>query len=81
MKAEHSDKDMLVYASGLACMSVCVPNDWTREQVAEVANRMRPNGLPTDWQVSEAPQFAGGEPNPCPCNADPDNRTHYLVEC
>lgn len=67
-----------IYSQGLCHASVCVPKDMPRE---EILRHVPPSGTQHGWRIAEAPNFKGGEPNPCPCNDHPDSRLHYLLEC
>lgn len=70
--------EFTVYAEGLFYASVC--SSLTKEQTQD---RMaaRPSGTSFGWQLSEDEKFANGQPNPCPCDQQPDTHTHYLFEC
>lgn len=69
-----------VYATGLVCCSVCVPNHFTAEEIEDVVNQENPTGISSRWKVSTDPTFKEGKPNPCPCEKDPD-RMHCLMNC
>lgn len=68
-----------VYAIGLCNASVCAPKDAPLKNVEGAANRASPTGLDHGWEKADGP-FKTGEPNPCPCNHDPD-RLHWLLVC
>ena len=53
--------DLMVYAKGLVCISVCAPVDWTREQVQHRANAMHPCGTERGWMISEDKYFSDGK--------------------
>lgn len=36
---------------------------------------------PCRWRISKEKTFSTGEPQPYPCNHDPETRTHYLLSC
>lgn len=72
--------DTIVYTVGLVHVSACAAKDEPRDEVLATANRTHPTGLEHGWGFSEDATFSGGEPNPCPCEMDPD-RLHYLLVC
>lgn len=67
---------------GIACLSICVPADYTPEQIEEAANTTYPTGLESGgrWELSDDPTFSGGQTNPCDCERGPSHR-HYLLNC
>ena len=67
-------EDFVVYNEGLCYASVC-----SSLPVEEVQARMqrRPSGTTRGWRLSEE-AFAGGQPNPCPCDQRPDTHKHYV---
>jgi hypothetical protein len=65
-----------IYSIGIVHCSVCVPEDATPEDVTYFVNATPPHS----WEISKEPFFAGGAPNPCPCNSGP-GRLHYLMVC
>lgn len=69
-----------VYALGVCSASACAPACLSAAGVAHAVNAMEPTGIDTPWEVAGEP-FATGEPNPCPCNTDPDGRRHWLLHC
>lgn len=69
-----------IYSDGLVYCSVCAPKDMPIEEVTTEVNRQQPTGIASQWRLSEDKTFRGGEPNPCPCEAD-DTRIHYLFDC
>lgn len=72
--------DVEVYTFGLVAASVCAPSELPRDEVLAGANAAHPTGLSWGWKFSDEPTFAGGQPNPCQCDQNPD-RLHYLLEC
>ncbi len=70
-----NDPDVHIYSMGLFCASVCsrLPPE---ETVARVNALME--GC-TDWRLSDAKTFVGGEPMPTPCERN-RGRTHFLLE-
>lgn len=72
---------VIVYSLGVTACSVCAPAGLTFAEVTAEANRQEPTMISSPWKVSDAPSFKSGEPNPCPCDTEPDARRHYLMEC
>jgi hypothetical protein len=70
-----------VYGTGVVALSACAPAAMPPGEVAAAANRQQPTGISSPWRVSGEPRFAGGQPNPCPCDQQPAARLHYLLEC
>lgn len=70
-----------VYASGLLSCSVCAPSTMTAEEVAVVVNSLHPTGIDSGWRKSSDTTFASGQPNPCPCDREPERRQHWLLNC
>lgn len=71
---------LLFLASGLCACSVCVPADWTKEQIESEANRKSPTGISSKWGISEEPKFATGHENGCDCD-QVKSRKHWLLNC
>jgi hypothetical protein len=50
-------------------MQVCVPKDWTDEQVKEFADRMNPCGTTGGWFIrKEGSEYLKGDPERRTCN-------------
>lgn len=62
---------LTVYMEGLFYASVCTTLD---DAEADAAMARRPG---TRWERADEP-FQTGEPNPCPCDTDPETRRHIL---
>jgi hypothetical protein len=75
-----ADRRITVYRAGLCFASVCAPKDAPIEDVEAAANRSHPTGLDHGWRKADDATFSGGEPNPCPCDSDPE-RLHWLLSC
>ncbi len=71
---------VVVYRFGVVCCSVCAPQTVALDDVRLAVNMSHPTGIESRWEFSKDPTFAGGEPNPCPCNMD-TRRIHYLMNC
>ena len=70
-----------LYAVGIVSASACAPKDMPLEDVTDEINQRAHPGIGHGWQPSDNPKFSTGEPQPGPCNTDPENRTHYLFNC
>lgn len=68
--------ELTVYAEGLCFASVCT--SLTDEQ-ADALMAQRPSGTAAGWRRSADTHFAGGLPNPCPCEHQLGRR-HILYE-
>ena len=75
-----TDDSVIVYRSGVARCSVCVPAVWPLEKVEDEVNASNPTGIESRWRKAEDSTFPGGQPNPCDCEDDAERR-HYLMEC
>lgn len=65
---------------GVFDMQVCVPADWTDEQVKEFADRENPCGTSNGWQIRrEGDPFLNGSPERQPCAAVP-GYVHIMVD-
>lgn len=72
--------EVTVYNWGLVALSACAPKEMPVEEVAKFVNASHPTGIESRWEKSNSPTFSGGEPNPSPCNTDPE-RLHWLFNC
>jgi hypothetical protein len=72
-----SEATFTVYKMGLTYASACtsLPDD---EATARM-NAEWPSGVASQWTIADE-AFAGGEPNPSPCNTGDSNR-HILFVC
>jgi hypothetical protein len=73
--------DVEFYAEGLMAASVCAPRDMPRDEVVRLANLKYPAGTDLGWAISADATFRTGEPNPSPCDGNPETRLHYLLNC
>jgi hypothetical protein len=48
-------------------LQVCVPSDWTKEQIEDFANRASPTGIQSKWYVRTDDE-AKGDPQRVPCS-------------
>ena len=62
-------------------MQVCVPSEWTDEQVAEFANSCNPSGTEAGWAIrKEGSKFLAGCPERVPCQ-DRNEMVHIMLDC
>lgn len=62
-------------------MQVCVPADWTDEQVTDYANSASPTGIRSDWAIrKEGSEYLQGAPERCPCD-DREGCVHISLDC
>ena len=65
---------------GLLDMQVCVPKEWTDEQVIEFAEQKYPCGTTNGWQVRrEGDEALAGSPERVECAQDP-NSVHIMLD-
>lgn len=70
-----------VYRAGPVSLSCCAPASMPIDDLTDEVNRQHPTGISSGWSFAvEDKTFATGQPNPCPCERDPDRR-HYLFHC
>jgi len=66
---------------GIFDMQVCVPAEWTDEQVERFANSMNPAGTDLGWTIRRSDNPAQyGAPERVVCASDP-TRVHIMLEC
>lgn len=73
-------EELIVYKNGLCYCSVCT-NIQSRERIESLTNLKNPTGISSRWVISKDETFRSGEPNPCPCETNPETHKHYLMEC
>jgi len=73
-------EDVSIYRNGAVHCSVCVPDGASSEEIELAVNAVNPTGLSSGWKIDDAPNFASGETNPCPCEVT-SGRSHYLMVC
>jgi hypothetical protein len=76
---KKTNNNVIIYAKGLCCCSVCVPQQLTSSEIKKNVNYMNPTGINSLWKISSE-KFSSGDFNPCKCNTD-KNRLHYLLTC
>lgn len=65
---------------GALSMQVCVPNDWTDDQVKEFADRENPCGTENGWSIRKAGDKAlNGDPERSPC-ANGGGQVHIMLD-
>lgn len=70
-----------VTRSGLCSMQVCVPSDWTDEQVSTWANTENPTGIASQWRIRRTGDPAlQGFPERAQCESHADN-VHIMLDC
>lgn len=72
--------DPMVTRRGILDMQVCVPHDWTDEQVKEFADRENPCGTENGWFIRRHGDPALGnalERTPCAANL---NSVHIMLD-
>ena len=75
-------KEVQAIGVGLCSAGACIPRlGLSRSQVERAFNRQHPTGISSRWRLSKAKTFSTGQPQPGPCENDPQNRIHVLMEC
>ncbi len=69
-----------IYSVGFVALSVCHPTNMNVDEVTDYVNQKHPTGLDHGWFPSTDETFATGEPQPGPCEQDPQ-RIHRLYNC
>lgn len=65
---------------GALDMQVCVPSDWTDEDVKQFANRENPCGTQLGWQIrKQGSELLAGADERTPC-ADDENKVHIMLD-
>ena len=66
---------------GIFDCQVCVPKDWTDEQVIDFADLENPSGLTYGWSIKkEGNKTLGGDPERRQCK-EYKNNVHIMLEC
>lgn len=74
-----SAKDFEAYSIGFVAASICT--SLPIEEAMKRMNEENPAGTQHGWMLSEDKTFRGGQPNPCPCDQNPETHKHYLLNC
>jgi len=70
----------VVVKYGLFDMQVCVPADWTDDQVVLFSELTNPCGTTNGWQIRKAgDELLGGDPERQPCN-DRAGCVHIMLD-
>lgn len=70
--AAHMNDDPQVTRLGVLDMQVCVPADWTDEQVIRFAEEKYPAGTTAGWQIRrEGDKHLAGDPERAQCHERP----------
>ncbi len=79
MRVRHSKGEHFqIIKVGIVAASVCT--DLSDEKATARLNAEHPTGIRSRWAISDAPTFATGQSNPCPCEHD-SSRRHILFSC
>ena len=70
----------MVTWNGIADMQVCVPKDWSDDEVKAFADANNPSGLPQGWRIRTDPGILDGCPERNPCD-DHDGYVHVMLDC
>jgi len=66
---------------GICSMQVCVPKDFTDEQVVNFANSDQPTGIDSRWEIrKEGDPSLAGDPERVPC-AERADHVHIMLDC
>jgi hypothetical protein len=75
------DKKPQVTRTGLLDMQVCIPEEWTDEQVKEFADRENMAGTENGWIIRrEGDKALAGQPERCKCS-DREGYVHIMLDC
>ena len=70
-----------VTRTGVLDMQVCVPEDWTDEQVKEFADSRNLAGTSYGWQIrKKGSKYLRGEPERRACS-DRNGCVHIMLDC
>ena len=74
----------MVTKTSMLSMQVCVPNDWTDEQVVAFANQQNPSGLDNGWSIRrQGSRYLAGAPERAACAGDEGRPgfVHIMLDC
>jgi len=71
--------DIIIYAKGLVHCSICVPSDYSPDDVESGVNLENPTGIDSQWKIDKE-NFKDGTKNPSKCEQN-TRRQHYLMVC
>lgn len=70
-----------VSRAGLLSMQVCVPREWTDDQVTRFANKENPTGIDCGWVIrKEGDPLLDGSPERVQC-AECASNVHIMLDC
>ena len=70
-----------VTRTGVLDMQVCVPADYTDEQIEQFANTANPAGITPGWKIRrEGSKYLAGAPERQPCS-DRAGCIHVMLDC
>lgn len=72
-----------VIRQGIASLQVCVPYDWTDEQIVEFANRRQMTGLDHGWSIRRQgdPALKGDAERVCCADTERVGFCHVMLSC
>jgi hypothetical protein len=73
--------EVVLYDVGLVHCSVCAAVTVPPDEVALRVNMLHPAGGGSLWHISKDDKFADGMQHPRPCDQEPDDRRHWLLDC
>lgn len=72
--------DPIVTSMKLLSIQVCVPKDWSDEQITFFANAQQPCGTRHGWQIRrQGDPLLAGDDERVPCDDEPDN-VHVMID-
>lgn len=71
----------IITSEGLCYLTACASNLQAPHEVEAMVRSFKEAGTKRGWMLCEDTHFATGQTNPCPCDREPDSRTHYLFAC
>lgn len=72
-------EEIIIYARGLVCCSVCCPLELSKEEIEKYVNSQNPTGIESKWTISQN-DFIDGSKNPHQCETT-SKKLHYLLNC
>jgi len=80
MTTESKEWEAEILRSGMIDMQVCVPSDWTDQQVQDFAETENPCGTTHGWQIRREGDVAlEGDPERNPCS-DRAGNVHVTLD-
>jgi hypothetical protein len=79
-KASQPDKAQVIRRGPLD-MQVCVPKDWSDEQIKKFANLQNLCGTEHGWHIrKQGDEALGGDPERNPCQQSPSTHVHLVLD-